>query len=300
MSVPAAFIGVVIIWSTTPVAIQWSSEGWGFLSGVTGRMILGAIFCFVLLKVLGDELHWHKSARRLYFIAAVSIYGAMLAVYWGAQYIPSGLISVLFGLSPIITAFMASTWLQENSVTIAKLLGALLGLAGICVIFLSDSVSGDFAWQGIAAILTAVVVQCASGVWIKRISAEVSGLALTTGALFMAVPMFIVTWLLFGEHTFQAVSVRALASLLYLGIIGSVVGFTLYFYVLKHVQANKVALITLMTPVSALFIGQGFNGEHISANVWWGTAVILAALVVHQWGDRVFSAMLGFRFRRAD
>jgi drug/metabolite transporter (DMT)-like permease len=288
MSVPAAFLGVVIIWSTTPVAIQWSSEGWGFLSGVTGRMILGALFCLLLLKVFGDELHWHKSARRAYFTAAVGIYGAMIAVYWGAQYIPSGLISVLFGLSPIVTAFMATIWLQENSLTIAKILGAILGLVGISVIFLVDPINNKFAWQGIAAILVAVVVQCASGVWIKRISYDVSGLALTTGALLLAVPMFIVTWLLFDEHVFHHVTLRALASLVYLGIIGSVIGFSLYFYILKHVQANKVALITLITPVSALFIGQGFNGEHISTNVWWGTAVILTALAIHQWGDRVF------------
>jgi drug/metabolite transporter (DMT)-like permease len=70
----------------------------------------------------------------------------------------------------------------------------------------------------------------------------------------------------------------------------------LYFYVLKHVQASKVALITLMTPVSALFIGQGFNGEHITANVWYGTGVILAALVVHQWGDRLL--VIGVRRTR--
>jgi drug/metabolite transporter (DMT)-like permease len=298
MSVPAAFIGVVIIWSTTPVAIQWSSEGWGFLSGVTGRMILGALFCLLLLKVLGDELSWHKSARRAYFAAAVGIYGAMLAVYWGAQFIPSGLISVLFGLSPIVTAFMAYFWLQEKSLTTAKILGALLGLSGVGVIFLSDTLTSSFQWQGIAAILTAVILQCASGVWIKRIGTDVSGLALTTGALLLAVPLFVITWFLFGDSHFGHITIRALASLLYLGIIGSVLGFTLYFYVLKHVQANKVALITLMTPVSALFIGQGLNGEHIASNVWWGTAVILAALVVHQWGDRFLSAASVICFRR--
>jgi drug/metabolite transporter (DMT)-like permease len=296
MSVPAAFLGVVIIWSTTPVAIQWSSEGWGFLFGVTGRMAIGALFCLIMLKVFGDELRWHKSARRTYFIAAAGIYGAMLSVYWGAQYIPSGLISVLFGLSPIVTAFMASAWLQEHSLSVAKIAGALLGLVGVSVIFLSDSLHTDLQWQGIAAVLTAVVLQCASGVWIKRISTDVSGLALTTGALLLVVPMFVLTWIVFSDHSIHHVTLRASASLVYLGIIGSVLGFTLYFYVLKHVQASKVALITLMTPVSALFIGQGFNGEHISTHVWYGTVVILAALLVHQWGDRLWA----FGVRRAE
>jgi len=287
MSIPAAFLAVVIIWSTTPLAIQWSSEGWGFLFGVTGRMTLGALFCLLLLRLVGDELRWHKSARQTYFAAALGIYGALLAVYWGAQYIPSGLIAVLFALSPIVTALMASVWLQEKSLTAAKSVGALMGLGGISVIFWSDTVGNVFAWQGVTAVLVAMVLQCASGVWVKRIGADVSGLAVTSGALLLAVPMYFVTWLLFGEHSFGHVTLRAIASLLYLGVIGSVIGFTLYFYVLKHVQANKVALVTLMTPVSALFIGQALNGERITANVWWGTGVILTALLIHQWGDRI-------------
>lgn len=292
MSVPAAFLGVVIIWSTTPVAIQWSSEGWGFLFGITGRMVLGAVFCVLLLKLFGDRLHWHKSARRTYVAAALGIYGAMLSIYWAAQFIPSGLIAVLFGLSPIVTAFLATIWLQESSLTLAKIAGALLGLTGVSVIFLSDTLNSHFAWQGVAATLAAVVIQSASGVWIKRIAADISGLAVTAGALFLAVPLFIATWLLFGDYSFSFhhVTLRASAALVYLGVIGSVIGFTLYFYILKHIQANKVALITLITPVGALFIGQGLNGEHITANVWWGTAIILTALAVHQWGDRIFQA----------
>jgi drug/metabolite transporter (DMT)-like permease len=286
MSIPAAFLAVVIIWSTTPLAIQWSSEGWGFLTGVTARMMLGALFCLLLLRIFGDELRWHKSARQTYFAAAVGIYGALLAVYWGAQYIPSGLIAVLFGLSPIATALMASFWLQERSLTAAKILGALVGLGGVGIIFWSRTVGDTFAWQGVVAVLGAMTLQCGSGVWVKRIGADMSGLAVTAGALLLAVPMYFITWLVFGEHSFNHVTLRAVGALLYLGFVGSVVGFTLYFYVLKHVQANKVALITLMTPVSALFIGRVLNGEHVAVNVWWGTAMILAALIIHQWGDR--------------
>ena len=54
--VPAAFAGVVLIWATTPVAIKWSSEGAGFLFGVSSRMVLGAMVCAVLLAMLGRRL----------------------------------------------------------------------------------------------------------------------------------------------------------------------------------------------------------------------------------------------------
>jgi drug/metabolite transporter (DMT)-like permease len=70
----------------------------------------------------------------------------------------------------------------------------------------------------------------------------------------------------------------------YLGVIGSVLGFSLYFYVLKHVEANVAALITLVSPVFAMFLGQMVNGEPITAPVWAGAALVLGGLAVHQWG----------------
>lgn len=286
MSVPAAFLGVVLIWSTTPLAIQWSSEGWGFLFGVTGRMLLGMLFCFLLLTLLGNRLPWNKQARATYMVASISIYGAMMSVYWGAQYIDSGLIAVVFALSPIVTAFMASIWLQENSMTAGKLLGGVLGLAGLWLIFVSDVSGAHFAWQGIAAILLAVLLHSASAVWIKRIAAPLSGLTVTSGGLLLGAPMYLITWALLGDHDFSEFSLRASISMVYLGVVGSVLGFTLYFYILKNMEANKVALITLMTPVLALVIGQGVNGEIISNDVWLGTAVILLGLFTHQWGDQ--------------
>jgi drug/metabolite transporter (DMT)-like permease len=98
MSVPAAFTGVILIWSTTPLAIQWSSEGGGFLFGVMARMVLGLGFCLVAIRIGGIEMPWHTRARGAYLVAGMAIYGAMTLVYWGAQYVPSGWIAVLFGL----------------------------------------------------------------------------------------------------------------------------------------------------------------------------------------------------------
>jgi drug/metabolite transporter (DMT)-like permease len=70
-------------------------------------------------------------------------------------------------------------------------------------------------------------------------------------------------------------------------VFGTVIGFSLYFYILKKLEASRVALIPLITPVSALLLGQFFNGETISAGVWQGTAFILLAISLHQWGDKL-------------
>ena len=121
MSVPAAFFGVIIIWSTTPLAIQWSSEGWGYLFGATGRMVLGALLCVALITVLRHKLPLDRKAWETYIAAGAGIYGAMMSVYWGSQFIPSGLVAVIFGLTPVATAVLAAFYLQEACLTLGKL-----------------------------------------------------------------------------------------------------------------------------------------------------------------------------------
>jgi len=266
MSVPAAFLGVVLIWSTTPLAIQWSSEGWGYLFGISGRMVLGALVCAVLLQILKPGLPWHREARNTYFAAGVAIYGAMLSVYWGAQFIPSGLIAVLYGLNPLLTGVAAAMFLGEKSFTPGKLMGMVLAFSGLLSIFADDIMLHEDAWLGVLAILFSVLLHSVSGVWIKRIGGGLPGLTVTSGGLFVVTPLFLLTWLIFDGHV-------------------PTEGFTLYFYLLKKMEANRVSLITLLTPVLALILGSSLNGETVSVEVLLGSSLIIFGLVLHLWGD---------------
>jgi drug/metabolite transporter (DMT)-like permease len=295
MSVPAAFLGVVLIWSTTPLAIQWSSQGWGYLFGISGRMMLGALVCAVLLQILKPGLPWHREARNTYFTAAIAIYGAMLSVYWGAQFVPSGLIAVLYGLNPLLTGLAAAVLLGEKSFTPGKLLGMALGFAGLVSIFESDIMLDENAWQGVLAILFSVTLHSASGVWVKRIGGGLPGLTVASGGLFLVAPLLLLTWFIFDGRLPTEMTAQAGWSMLYLGVFGSALGFTLYFYLLKKMEANRVSLITLLTPVLALILGNSLNGERVSMEVLFGSSLIVFGLVSHLWGDRLVTKLLPAR-----
>ncbi|WP_124703657.1 DMT family transporter [Sulfuriferula multivorans] len=282
MSIPAAYLGVILIWSTTPLAIQWSGVGADFMFPLLVRMLIGLVACLVLMRVLRISMVRSRAALNAYVAAGTGIFGAMLLVYWGARYVPSGLIAVLFGLIPLFTGLIGMVINDAERLTPAKLAGIVLGLAGLVVIFGAGAKIGAQALPGIAAILCAVAIQAASLVWVKRTGVALPVLALTTGALTLVVGLLLPLWLvLFGQV--PQWSMRAGLSTLYLGIFGSVAGFTLYFYVTKHLQAGQVALITLITPVSALLLGQTLNGERPGADVWLGTVLILLGLGMHQW-----------------
>ena len=287
MSVPAAYLGIIIIWSTTPLAIKWSGEEAGFLFGVASRMLIGAAVCTLLLLILARKLPWHREARQTYLAAGLGIYGAMMSVYWGSQYIPSGLISVIFGLTPIVTGVIAAIWLQERSLTASKLAGIFLGIVGLIIIFATGVELSEGAVYGIAAVLLAVILHSVSAVWVKSISARLPALEVTNGGLLIAAPLYLVTWLLFSDGWPEDISTRTALSISYLAVFGSVLGFIMYFYVLKHIDASRVALVTLLTPVLALLLGQGLNNEIINPAVWIGTFCILVGMSVYQWGARL-------------
>ncbi|WP_413438079.1 DMT family transporter [Sulfuriferula sp. GW1] len=282
MSIPAAYLGVILIWSTTPLAIQWSGVGADFMFPLLVRMLIGLGACLVLMRVLRINMVRSRAALNAYVAAGSGIFGAMLLVYWGARYVPSGLIAVLFGLIPLFTGLIGLVMSDAERLTPAKLAGIVLGLAGLIVIFGAGAKTGAQALPGIAAILCAVAIQAASLVWVKRTGVALPVLALTTGALTLVVGLLLPLWLILFGHIPQW-SMRAGLSTLYLGIFGSVAGFTLYFYVTKHLQAGQVALITLITPVSALLLGQTLNGERPGVDVWLGTVLILLGLGIHQW-----------------
>ena len=285
MSIPIAYIGVILIWSTTPLAIQWSGDGVGYLFGITSRMILGVMAGLMVAGLFSIRLPWHAEARRTYLAAGLGLFFAMTAVYWSSQFIPSGWMSVLFGLAPIVTGLLSTFLLSERALNAARFAGMLLGLAGLAIMLLGSQRLGPHAVWGIAGMVFSVTAYSASAVAVKRIGADIPALATTIGGLLVTVPLLVALYILTGEPLPTAVPTRALLSIVYLGMIGSVLGFALYYYVLRHVEATRVALITLITPVLALMLGHLLNGEALQTEAMLGTAAILSGLLLFEYGQ---------------
>ena len=289
MSVPAAYLGVVIIWGTTPLAIKWSGEGVGYLFGVTGRMVIGVILALLVLNLMRLRLPWHQQARRTYLFAGLGIFLAMTSIYWAAQWIPSGWVAVVFGVTPIATGMMARIWLTEQGLTPVRLLAMLVALCGLGLVFASGIEQSKQTALGVAGVLVSVLFHSASAVWVKRINAGLHGLVVTTGGLLVATPLFLLSWFLQGGEWPTIIEVRTVSAIAYLGVVGSVLGFALYFYILRHVETTRVALITLVTPVIALLIGHWLNGEAVEAKVWLGGLLIMLGLLGFEFGQRYLS-----------
>jgi len=286
MSVPSAYLGVIIIWSTTPLAILWSSEEVGFVFGVTSRMLIGAVLALIVCALLGSGLKWHRKALLAYSAAALGIFGGMISVYWAAQFIPTGWISVIFGLSPLFTALMASLWLEGERLTRSKVTGMLMGIAGLAIIFGTSFSLNDQAALGVLGMLVSVSIHCASAVWSKRIDAGVPAIVMTSGGLLFAAPLFLLSWIASDAELPGDLSTRTIGAIGYLALLGSVLGFALYYYVLSKVEATRVALLTLVTPLCALGLGNILNNEPLTFEIIAGSMLILSGLATFEFSEK--------------
>ncbi|HEY9036794.1 MAG TPA: DMT family transporter [Pseudomonadales bacterium] len=280
MSVPAAYAVVIMIWASTPLAVQWSSDSLTPIAAVTARMVLALPLGLFIARLLGKESLSMSRHWRSYAAAALGLFPNMPLVYLAAQYIPSGLIAVLFGLSPFWVAVLSRYFLGEQALGWRHYLALLIAISGLSLIFSERSALGDHAGMGIALMLASTACFSLSSVLIQRYASGASPLNQLNGSLLFALPGLLVSWYCLDGHLPVTISVRSGGAVLYLAVIGSVIGFVAYFYLLLKLRATTVALIPLITPVLALLLGAAINDEPVSVIVWAGSGLIVAGLAL--------------------
>ncbi|MDP7592324.1 MAG: DMT family transporter [Litorilituus sp.] len=293
MQVSIAYLAVLLIWSTTPLGIVWSSESISPSMAVLLRMVIALILGGAIIFIKRISLPWHKQAIRLYSYSALGVFGGMTFSYLAAQYISSGVLSLTFGLAPVLSAIFAQRILAEPTISTLRKLAMLLSFSGLAIVCSDNFSLQANSYLGLLYVLIAVSLFSLSGVLVKSISLVIHPMATTVGALSIATPLFFITWLLLdGSLPVEQWQLRSIWATLYLGVFGSLIGFFAYFYVLQKLSASTVALITLITPVVALTLGTVFNDEMLNNKIIFGAFLVIAGLAFYYWGEQLINKRL--------
>lgn len=278
MAVLLAYISVVLIWATTPLAIQWSSISLSFMAAVVLRMSLALAIALLVSAVFRRPLFHQTGVWKVYLAASIGIFPNMPVVYWSAQFIPSGLMAIIFAMSPFTTGLMSVLVLGENPFTRRRIFALLLAVAGLLTIFQTQLDIDRNAAYGIVGMLFSCLLFSLSSVWLKKLNENADAFSQTTGSLLFALPGLLLTWWWLDGELPTDISTQSTGAVLYLAVCGSLLGFTLFFFVLKRLSASVVSLITLMTPVLALLLGTFVAGEQLSAVMFAGSSLVFLAL----------------------
>ncbi len=194
MQVYLAYGLVVLIWSTTPLAIQWSNDSVSFITAVLMRMGVAAALAVVVVALLRRRLFARPGVWKAYLAASFGIFPNMLVVYWSAQFIPSGLIAVIFALSPFVTGMLSWLILRENPFSLRRIIALLVALTGLCIIFWDQLHIDARSALGIGGILLSCGLFSLSSVSLKRLDQGAGPLEQTAGALLFALPGLVLCW----------------------------------------------------------------------------------------------------------
>jgi drug/metabolite transporter (DMT)-like permease len=292
--IAAALALLCIIWGSTWAVIQIGLRGIPPLAGVAMRFAIAGMLLLVLAYAMAVRLGRRRMEWWLWLVNGTLAFSVSYGVvYWSEQWLPSGLTSVLFATYPLFVAIMAHFALPGESLTTPEVVGSLLGFGGVAVIFSEDlaALGGTAVAMAAAVMMISPFVSALSSVAIKRWGEGIHPFSLTAIPMLMAAA--IMGGLSYGlergrEITWDAVS---LSALLYLALFGSAVTFTIYFWLLSHMPAKRLALIAYVIPIEAVMIGI-LRGEPMTLKIMAGSTLVVfgVALAVSKRGRSVTSS----------
>ena len=282
MQVMFAYSFVVVIWATTPLGVQWSNSSLSFIEAVTARMCIALAVCLAVLVVAKRPLVQRKKDWLVFVAAGLGFFPTMIFVYWSAQHIPSGLISVLFGLFPFFVGLFSLFILNENIFNIQRIVALVIALVGLFIINAEQLLNGTTALIGVLGVLLAVTLFGLNSVWLKSVGGTMDPLRQTTGALLVTTPCFIAVWFALDGVLPTMIDNKSMIGVGYLAIAGSVLSHTAFFFVISKCKVSTVGLITLISPVIAMGLSVFWVNEKFSSWSLIGCALIILSLAVYQ------------------
>jgi drug/metabolite transporter (DMT)-like permease len=286
------WLALCLIWGSTWLFIKLGLRDLPPFTFAGIRFLLASAILWAI--VIARRRPLPKSGRdwlKLAWMGSITFALNYGLIFWGEQHINSGLAAVLQAMIPAFGLIFAHFYLPNERLTARKLAGVATGVAGVGLIFYDQmKIEGIAALQGSVALLLSSVCAAYSNVFIKARCQHIDSSVIAAGQMVWGIfPLLTLGAVLEGDpfdHRWSAQSALALA---YLALIGSVLAFLLYFWLVTKIEVTKTMLISLVTPVTALLIGWLALDERLSWRVAAGSAAILAGiwLIVFQRRSKV-------------
>jgi len=276
-----AWLALCMIWGSTWLFIKlglrdlppFTFVGIRFL---LASVILGLVIYFRKIPLPKDRRDWQFVAWTGFLCFTVNY----AFVFWGGQYISSGLAALLNATMPFFGMFIAHHYLPAERITPIKIGGVLLGIAGVGLIFSNQlSLQGTLALLASIGIVVGALVAAYANVLIKLRGKHVDPTILSAGQMWFGFPPLLLIGMLTEGNPFHLQwTPLAITALLYLTILGSCVAFMLYFWMLQRIQVTNALLLLLVMPLVAVTLGKLINGEELTWRILAGGACIISGV----------------------
>jgi drug/metabolite transporter (DMT)-like permease len=280
----ALYGGVTFAWGFTWLAQHYQVGVVAPDVSVLWRFVIAAPVMLAIAAIRGEQLRFPLRDHLWLALLGVTLFCTNFVLfYYAAQWVTSGLLSVVFSLASIINVWLGAL-LLGTPVDRRTVIGGFLGVGGLAAMFYPQLASTDLSSQlliGIALSVAGTFSFCFGNVISAQLQRRRLPIFATTGIGMVYGACFLAMFAAFSGHAFIIEpTARYVISLLYLALIGSVMAFTCYLTLLGRIGADRAAYATVMFPVVALAVSTAVEGYRWTIPAALGLVAVLAGIVL--------------------
>jgi len=263
----AAFLSIYLIWGSTYMfnKILIAEMPPFLLAGI--RFLSAALIIFAISRIKGDRKPVSKKQLiNCAFMGFLFLTIGNGCAVWALQFIDSGFEALLISAQPLILIIMLY-FLEAKPFSPKSIIGVILGMIGIYLLVnQSDIILGPEKWWGVGAIFVALLCWAYASIYVSKADLPKNSFINAGYQMFFGGIMMLMISLLIGEsfENVKHLSPKAIGSMIYLVIFGSIIAFTSFNYLLLRVSPEKVATSTYINPIVAMLLGWWVLGEIIT------------------------------------
>jgi len=278
-----AFAAVYLIWGSTYLAIRFAIETIPpYLMGGMRFLIAGGLL-YAVLRLRGVSAPTRVQWRSTLIAGSLLLFGGNGGVMVAEQFVPSSLAALIIAIVPLWVVLLNWKWGDRVRPTLGVIAGVVLGVIGIGLIAAPGSSTEAINPIGLVILIVASLSWSIGTLYSRRAAMPANALLATAMEMLMGGGLMMVVGLLLGQGAqirLEHVTLLSIASLGYLVIFGSLLGFTAYVWLLKVTTPAKVSTYAFVNPVVAVFLGWLLAGEALSVRTLIAAAIIIAAVVL--------------------
>ena len=275
----------IVVWAFAFPFIKIALNDLSYINLTIMRFFVVCIFLLGFLLLKNKKMISKLKKRDIILIFILGFFGIMvyhLGLNYGEKYISAGAASLIIATIPVFILILASIFLNEK-ITLKEVLGSAIALCGVLVISLwgKQDVIFDVRYiSGLLAVLIAALMGAFYTVAGKKLLERYSAVSLTTYAMLLGsigLLPFINDSLL---EDVSSMSLTTWIAIIFLGLFSTVVGYTIWYEVLKIKTASKISNYLYAIPVLSTVISYLFLGEKITILFVFGGALVIIGLFI--------------------
>ena len=280
------FWALAAIWGSSFLLIKVAVDDFGPLPLVSVRLGLAALVMMVYLQMTGRKWPARRDERlALLFVGVMNTAVPFTLITWGESQIDSGLATVLNATVPLFTLVIAHFALADERITAQKLVGLLIGFAGVALLASRDAGSDSTnSLAGQFAVLAAAACYGMSAVVIRRFLRGMNPYTVAGGSLIIgAITIVAVTLASTSLPDPDAISLKSGAAVIVLALLNTVLAYFLFYTLIGSWGATRTTLVTYAMPPIGVTLGAVFLDEAVDWKIVVGAMLILAGIVAVNW-----------------